>query len=254
MSGVLHVSRPSGGVVLIEIDNPPANALGGAIRERLEGALDEIDADLAVRVVVLTGRGKGFCAGDDLREAISRGEGTLSSLAQFGRLLDKIERLRVPVIAAVNDHAIGGGLELALVCDIRIADEKATFLGAGVNVGLMASTYRLPRLIGIGPAKAMLLTGMKVDAATALSYGLVTAVHPADRLRDEALKLAARIASRAPLSIEASKRMIDQAFDLTPDAAAIASGEELRVLAASNDHKAGVLAFVTRQEPHFTRS
>jgi len=254
MTAALHVSRPLPGAVLIEIDAPPSNALGGEVRTRFEAELEAIEADLDVRVVILTGRGPGFCSGDDLKEAMSRGEDAVGSLNQFGRLLNRIEALRAPVIAAVNGYAIGGGLELALSCDIRIASDKAWFLGAGVNVGLMASVYRLPRLVGVGPAKAMLLTGTKTDAETALRYGLVTAIHPPEALLAEALALAERIATRAPLSVEASKRMIGQAFDLDAEASARAAGRELKVLVASNDHKAGVKAFVTRQEPAFTRS
>ncbi|MET0294026.1 MAG: enoyl-CoA hydratase/isomerase family protein [Phenylobacterium sp.] len=254
MSGTVHVTRPGPGIAWLEIDCPPANALGQEARHRLEAELDRIEADLDVRVVVLTGRGPGFSSGDDLREAAGRGEGALPSLAQFGRMLEKVERLRVPVIAAVNGYAIGGGLELALACDVRIASEGAWFLGAGVNVGLMASVYRLPRLIGVGPAKAMLLTGTRTDAATALSWGLVTAVHPADRLQAEALTLAERIATRAPLSVEASKRMIGQAFDLSPDEAERAAGRELKTLARSNDHRTALKAFGSRQDPPFTRS
>lgn len=250
----LHVSRPREGVVLIEIDAPPSNALNFDTRKVFEAELDAIEQDFAVRCVIITGRGAGFCAGDDLREVGKRdGEGP-TGLGQFGRLLDKIERLRAPVIAAVNGYAIGGGLELALCCDIRIASEKAFFLGAGVNVGLMASVYRLPRLIGVGPAKAMLLTGTRTSAETALRYGLVTAVYSADALMSEALTLAERIATRAPLSVEASKRMIGQAFDLTPDEAGAASGRELSVLTRSSDHKEGVRAFLAKGEPKFTRN
>jgi enoyl-CoA hydratase len=253
MSATLHISRPAAGVVLLEIDCPPSNALGTAVRERFVEELAAVDADLDVRVLIITGRGKGFCAGDDLREAQSRGEGGQASLAQFGRLLEAVESLRVPVIAAVNGHAMGGGLELALCCDLRIASTAAVFQGAGVNVGLMASVYRLPRLIGIGPAKAMLLTGLPTDAATALAYGLVTAVHEPDALMPAALALAGRIASRAPLSVEASKRMIGQAFDLSPEEAARASGRELRLLAGSEDHKAALKAFFARETPAFKR-
>lgn len=254
MSGQIDISRPRPGVVLLEIKAPPANALNQGVRVRLEEALTEIEADLDVRAVIITGQDKAFCSGDDLREAMTRGEGALASLGQFGRMLDQIERLRVPVIAAVNGYAIGGGLELALSCDLRIASQDAWFLGAGVNVGLMASVYRLPRLIGVGPAKAMLLTGERTNADKALAYGLVTAVHPADRLMEEALVLAERIATRAPLSVEASKRMIGQALDLSPDEAARAAGEILGVLAVSQDHKAGVAAFVSRTDPVFTRA
>jgi enoyl-CoA hydratase len=253
MSGILHVSRPAAGVVLIEIDCPPSNALGTAVRERFVEELAAVEADLDVRALIITGRGKGFCAGDDLREAQSRGEGGQASLAQFGRLLDAVERLRVPVIAAVNGHAMGGGLELALCCDIRIASSAAVFQGAGVNVGLMASVYRLPRLIGVGPAKAMLLTGLPTDSATALSYGLVTAVHEPAGLMTAAMALAERIATRAPLSVEAAKRMIGKAFDLSPEEAQRASGRELRALAGSEDHKAALKAFFAREPAVFRR-
>lgn len=253
MNGELNVDRPVEGVLRIVIDNPPANALGEDLRTRLIAALDEAETDLTVRAVILTGVDGAFCSGDDLREARGRGEGSQASLAQFGRLLDKVERLRAPVIAAVNGYAIGGGLELALCCDLRIAGEAAFFQGAGVNVGLMASVYRLPRLIGVGPAKAMLLTGERTDAPTALRYGLVTAVHPAGELAQAALSLATRIATRAPLSVEATKRMIGLAFDLDAREAGRAANAELRVLAASADHKAALGAFARRETPVFER-
>jgi enoyl-CoA hydratase len=101
--------------------------------------------------LVITGRDNAFCAGDDLLEELTRGDRALPMLGQFGRLLEKIERLRVPVIGAINGHAVGGDLELALACDIRIASPDAIFLAAGVNIALMASVYRLPRLIGARP-------------------------------------------------------------------------------------------------------
>ena len=254
MSAQIHVSRPREAVVLIEIDNPPSNALAEALRRQLEATLDDVEVDHSVRAVVLTGRGKGFCSGDDLREAAARGDGDPSSLGQFGRMLDKVESLRVPVIGAINGHAVGGGLDLALCCDIRLAAAEARFLGAGVNVGLMASVYRLPRLVGTAAASTMILTGSAMDAPRALGIGLVAELHPRAQLLNAALDLAQRIATRAPLSVEASKRMIRQAFDLTPEAAREAAGREVRVLARSNDHREGVAAFVAKREPVFTRS
>ena len=254
MSGQIHVSRPREAVVLIEIDNPPSNALAEALRRQLEATLDDVEVDHSVRAVVLTGRGKGFCSGVDVREAAARGDGDPSSLSQFGRMLDKVESLRVPVIGAINGHAVGGGLELALCCDIRLAAAEARFLAAGVNVGLMASVYRLPRLVGTAAASTMILTGSAMDATRALGIGLVAELHPRAQLLNAALDLAQRIATRAPLSVEASKRMIRQAFDLTPEAAREAAGREVRVLARSNDHREGVAAFVAKREPVFTRS
>src|SRR5262245_1445646 len=209
------------GVAFLRIDNPPANALGHAARVAFNARLDALETDDAIRAIVLTGTGRSFCSGDDLKEQqAARSSGKTEHLGEFGRLLDRIESYRSPVIAAINGWCMGGGLELALCCDIRIASADATFTCAGVNVGLMASAYRLPRLIGVARAKQMLLTGSPHDATTAEKFGLVTAVHSPDALMAEATKLAARIASRAPLSVEASKRAAAAAPDLTPAEAA----------------------------------
>lgn len=249
----LHVTRPIDGVTLIEFDAPPANALGHDIRVQLYAELIAINESFDTRAVVLTGRGQHFCSGDDLKEARQRGADGPASLRQFGELFDIVEDLRVPVIAAVNGAAIGGGLELALSCDIRIAGERASFVAAGVNVGLMASVYRLPRLVGTGPAKAMLLSGSPATALEALRYGLVTSVVSDDQLMAEALALAERIATRAPLSVEASKRMAGKAFDLSREEASRAVATEMPTLTGSADHKRALIAFQKREKPTFLR-
>ena len=250
MSGAVHVHPISEAVVLLEIDNPPMNPLGVEMRQTFMDALDQVETNDALRCLIVTGKGKAFCAGDDLKNVGPAGE----DLAGFGRLLDRLEATRVPVIAAINGWCIGGGFELACCCDIRIASTEARFVCAGVNVGLMASTYRLPRLIGISRAKAMLLTGLPHDAETAERYGLVTGLHAPDALRDAAIALAERIASRAPLSVEATKRTSNRALDLSPEDWGSIAGPELRVLRKSNDHKAAVAAFRERKDPVFTRS
>jgi len=250
MSGAVHVHPISEAVVLLEIDNPPMNPLGVEMRQTFMDALDQVETNDALRCLIVTGKGKAFCAGDDLKNVGPAGE----DLAGFGRLLDRLEQTRVPVVAAVNGWCVGGGFELACCCDIRIASTEARFVCAGVNVGLMASTYRLPRLIGVSRAKAMLLTGLPHDAETAERYGLVTGLHAPEALRDAAIALAERIASRAPLSVEATKRTSNRALDLSPDDWGAIAGPELRVLRKSNDHKAAVAAFRERKDPVFTRS
>jgi enoyl-CoA hydratase/carnithine racemase len=250
MSGQVHVQPVSEAVVLLEIDNPPMNPLGVEMRATFMEALDQVEANDALRCLIVTGRGRAFCSGDDLKNVSPAGE----DLAGFGRLLDRLEQTRVPVVAAVNGWCVGGGFELACCCDIRIASTEAKFVCAGVNVGLMASTYRLPRLIGVSRAKAMLLTGLPHDAETAERYGLVTGLHAPQALRDAAIVLAERIASRAPLSVEATKRTANRALDLSPDDWGAIAGPELRVLRKSNDHKAAVAAFRERRDPLFTRS
>ena len=250
MSGAVHVHPVNDAVVLLEIDNPPMNPLGVEMRQTFMEALDQVEMNDALRCLIVTGKGRSFCAGDDLKSVGPAGE----DLAGFGRLLDRLEATRVPVIAAVNGWCVGGGFELACCCDIRLASTEAKFVCAGVNVGLMASTYRLPRLIGVSRAKAMLLTGLPHDAETAERYGLVTGLHPPEELRSAAIALAERIASRAPLSVEASKRTANRALDLSPDDWAELAGPELRILRRSNDHKAAVAAFRQRATPVFTRS
>jgi enoyl-CoA hydratase/carnithine racemase len=253
MSGIEY-STIGENVAVLRLDNPPANALGHAMRVAFNEKLDELERGDAIRALIVTGTGRSFCSGDDLKEQqAARAQGKSGHLGEFARLLDRIEAFRVPVIAAINGWCLGGGLELALCCDIRIASTSATFTCAGVNVGLMASAYRLPRLIGVALAKQMLLTGSPHDAATAERFGLVTAVHAPDALMDEAAKLAQRIASRAPLSVEATKRAVGLAPDLSPEEAAKYAGKELSVLAASADHAEALAAFAAKREPQFHR-
>lgn len=238
----VHVSMPSPGVALIELDQPPVNALGMAMRQDLETALSRIDADLDIRAAVLTGRGQAFCAGDDLIEAAGRGDAGLEAIFGFNALMNRVEATRVPMIAAINGFCLGGGLELALSCDIRLSAPDAIFTASGVNVGLMASVRRLPRLIGEGPAKAMLLTGAPVDAETALIRGLVTGVNKS--VVKDAVALAERIAGRAPLSVEAVKRVVGRPFD---------ERAELTALFHSEDHQSALQAFARKQAPTFGR-
>ncbi len=248
--GDVHIQALSPAVMLLEIDSPPVNALGAGMRRTFLGALDQVETNHALRCLIVTGRGRAFCAGDDLKDVSSGDE----ELAGFPHLLTRLENTRVPVVAAINGACVGGGFELALCCDIRVASTEASFVCAGVNMGLMASTYRLPRLIGVSRAKAMLLTGLPHDAHAAERSGLVTSLHPPEALRDAAIAVAERIASRAPLSVEATKRTANRAMDLAPEDADRMWSEDLRVLRRSNDHKAAVTAFRDRTKPVFTRS
>jgi enoyl-CoA hydratase/carnithine racemase len=254
MTGEVRLDRPAEHIARFTIDNPPRNALGTSIRERFLADLDALDADVTIRCLIITGTGAAFCSGDDLREMAQRGESAQESLRQFAKLLARVEAFRCPVIAQVNGHAVGGGLELALCCDIRVASLNASFIAAGVNVGLMASVFRLPRLIGVARAKRMLLTGLPTDGVTAQEWGLVTDLVEPERLEQEVLDLARRIASRAPLSVEASKRQAGMAFDHTAEEAQRAARAELDVLSKSADHKEGIAAFAERRDPKFTRS
>lgn len=249
----IHVSEPSRGVTLIEIDAPPSNALSLQMRQEFDANLERIEKDENQRALIIAGRGDHFSAGDNLIDSHINSEGRLESLKQFADLIERIENTRVPVIAAIHGGSIGGGLELALACDIRIGSEQAFFIGAGVNVGLMASVYRLPRIIGVGPAKAILLSGKKVGAQEALRYGLITEIHPREQLLDEAVKLASHIATRAPLSVEATKQYCAMAFDLTPEDALKVGLSEVEKLSRSQDHREALEAFANKKTPQFSR-
>jgi enoyl-CoA hydratase len=253
--GTIHFTAATPSIAILEIDNPPTNALGSPVRAIFLERLAALEREDAIRAVVVTGKGRTFCSGDDLKaRAAALKSGTGDSTASFAQLLDRLESFRLPVIAAVNGWAAGGGLELALTCDIRLASAEAQFVCAGVNVGLIASAWRLPRLIGPGRAKHMLLTGAPFDAMTVEKFGLVTGVYPAAELLPAALALAERIASRAPLSVEATKRIASRAADLAPPEAAHAVQAEFEVLVKSADHAEALAAFREKREAKFTRA
>lgn len=255
MQPTIHKSSPAEHVVLIEIDNPPSNSLAEVMKGLFNKMLDDLENDKTIRALIITGRGQSFCAGDDIKEAIINTKlegGVLNNLQAFGNILDRVEALTFPVIAAINGWCIGGGLELALCCDIRLAVDKAQFICAGVNIGLTASAYRLPRTIGMGPAKHMLLTGAPLSVAKAEAFGLVTGVYDADQLLPEAIALAKLIVSKAPLAIQATKRIANVALETNFEAAQQIQEKELPFLANSQDHKSALIAFAAKQKPIFS--
>ncbi len=251
---MITVDRPSDHVVVVTIDRPPANAIDRVHQRDLAAALTEAEDDLDVRAVVLTGAGSTFCAGADLREeqSIERDEvGEL--LGDIGRLLATVRTHRVPVIAAVNGPAHGGGLELALSCDIRIGSTEATFGAAGVNVGLVANVAQLRELIGTARAAHLLTTGLTCRAEQALAWGLLTALHEPDELLPAARRLADRIATRAPLSVEATKSMLRALPDLDRRAATRLQADEFGRLFRTEDHAEALRAFFEKRQGMYHR-
>ncbi|MFE7416164.1 enoyl-CoA hydratase/isomerase family protein [Rhodococcus sp. NPDC057529] len=248
----LHKDGPH--VAVITMDSPPANVLVKELRADLHSIFDELDNDHDVRCVVIASTQKTFTAGGDLREDQSLTDADVRTyIEEFFAVLDRIERFRAPVIAAINGGSIGGGLEFVLACDIRIASEDAFFVAAGVNVGLIVSFWRLPRIVGLGAAKEILLTGARYDAQQALNWGLVSEVHSAADLLPAALTKAHRIASRAPLSVEATKTSAGEALDLTAQ-----QGDELQIerfiqMFRTRDHQEALDAFFGRREGNYER-
>ncbi len=240
---MIHVSHPDPSIALVELDVAPANVLAMAQRARLLEAFAGVESDKAVRVVVLIGRHGAFCTGDDLAESMTRDVPTqTAAILHFLDMCQTIADCRVPVIAAVDGWCIGGGLELALACDIRLASDRANLACSAVRMGLTASADRLTRLVGESRAKPHLLTGAPFDAARALADGIVAEVHPAAGLLDAALTMAKVIASRAPLAVAATKRVASGSS--TTEA-------EIPALAASGDHAEARAAFMGKRAAVF---
>jgi enoyl-CoA hydratase len=235
-------------VAVITMDHPPSNTLSWASRQELKAILDQLDEDQDVRCVVITGTGKAFTAGANLREDQAMSDDRLTDfLADFDRILTGIEQFRAPVIGAINGATIGGGLEFAMACDIRIASTDAFFVAAGVNVGLIANFWRLTRITGLGPAKEILLTGGRYTAEQALTWGLVTEVHAPEDLLPAALAKAERIATRAPLSVEATKACTNVAPELQREEAQALQVENFLKMFHTSDHQEALSAFFEKR-------
>lgn len=240
-------------ILSLEIDNPPVNAISRQVRQELRNIFNTIDE--SIKVIILKGSNGIFCCGDDIKEAKNNLDTSISkvqeTLIEFGALMSLIAEVPIPTIALIDGWCIGGGLELALCADLRIASSSAKFRGAGVNIGLMASTYRLSQLIGIARAKELLLTAATIDAEEALSYGMVTSVVPSEKLTEAGLSLARTIAAKAPLSIQATKKSINNSMRLSKSENDRHNRESLLSLSETNDYKRAIEAHLNKEAPKF---
>jgi enoyl-CoA hydratase/carnithine racemase len=243
-------------VLTITLDRPDRlNAYTETMQRELLEAFDRADADDDVRAVIVTGAGRAFCAGADLKErrAMTLPE-TWAFLDELNKLANTIAALPRPVIAAINGAAFGGGLELALACDIRIAADTAEMGLTEVRLGVIpgaGGTQRLARIASVAAAKELILTGMRVRAQRAYALGIVADVVPAANLVDIAAKLAEEIAMAGPLAVAAAKRAIDGGVSLPlADALALEAACYEEVL-ASEDRNEGLAAFAEKRLPEF---
>lgn len=250
------IIQDNGAVRVIKINNPEAlNALNTAILKELDAAFTEVAEDNGILAVVLTGEGRAFVAGADISEMKSKNaiEGEI-----FGKLgasvFRKIELLPKPVIAAVNGFALGGGCELAMSCDIRLASAKAKFgqpeVGLGITPGF-SGTQRMPRLIGTGKAKELIYTADIIDAAEAYRIGLVNHVYEPEALMEEAMKMAEKIASKAPIAVKNSKEAINRGIQTDMDSAVAIEAYLFGLCFASEDQKEGMTAFFEKRKANF---
>ncbi len=250
------VVEDRGAVRVLRINRPEArNALNQAVLAGIGGGVDAADRDPSVRAIVITGTGdRAFCAGMDLRDFSegTRASGDADATAAYVQFL-RGGNIK-PVVGAANATAVGGGLELLLACDLVVASELAEFGLPEVKRGLFAGGggIRLGRHIPLAVALEIGLTGDRIDAARAFSFGLVNRVVPAARVLDEAVALATRIADNGPLGVQATKRLMHEALDVEPEEL----WERQRALSAqvfaSDDAKEGATAFIEKRPPNWT--
>ena len=243
-----------GPVGVVTMNRPEAlNALDKQVLEDLNTVLDQVEADPEILVAVVTGAGRSFVAGADIGQmsGFTAVEGKAFGAYGNGVFL-KLENLTKPTIAAVNGFALGGGCELSMACDIRLASEKAKFgqpeVGLGITPGF-GGTQRLPRLVGMGMAKQLLYTARNIDAAEALRIGLVNAVIPQAELLDAALKMASQIAKNAPIAVRACKKAVNEGMQVSIDKAVEIEEKLFGGCFETHDQVEGMACFLSREKP-----
>ena len=244
----------NGHVGILTIDRPEAlNALNSDVLKELDAVLDGIDVN-SVRCVVVTGEGpKSFVAGADISQMANLSKAEAKEFGLLGnKVFRKLETLPMPSIAAVNGFALGGGCELALSCDIRIASENARFgqpeVGLGITPGF-GGTQRLARTVGIPMAKQMIFSAQNIKSDVALTIGLVNKVVPQEELMNEAMALANTIANNAPIAVRASKAAINEGIEMDLGDAVLMEPEKFSSCFESEDQRNAMKAFVEKRKP-----
>ncbi|WP_432841371.1 enoyl-CoA hydratase/isomerase family protein [Dactylosporangium sp. CA-092794] len=258
----LLVREAENGIFVVTLNRPERlNALHDALWDELDSLCAVLERDPSVRVVVLTGAGRGFCAGADLDTITALPGGTVTDFMRIqekgANVIARVKRLPVPVIAAVNGPAAGGGLALALAADVRIGAPEARFNVAFVRLGLsgcdVGVSWLLPRVVGLGHASELMLTGRLIDAAEAYRIGLVNRVMAADDLVPAALRLGREMAANSPFALKLTKEGLQLNVDANSIEAAIALENRNQVLASrTQDAPIAMAAFVAKTTPAFT--
>ena len=243
------------GVALVRLNRPEAlNALNSTLLGELAALLDDLEADEAIGCVVLTGSERAFAAGADIKEMSSKTYADMFKEDFFTAPARRLERFRKPVIAAVAGFALGGGCELAMMCDFIIAADTAKFGQPEINLGVapgIGGTQRLTRFVGKSKAMDMILTGRMMDAAEAERGGLVSRVVPAATLIEEAMMAAKKIAAQSPLAVMMNKELVNAAYDTTLTQGVALERRLFHSLFAFEDQKEGMAAFVEKRKPDF---
>jgi enoyl-CoA hydratase/carnithine racemase len=257
MAELVKVER-DGAVALVTLDHPPVNALSSQLLGELEDELVRLDEDDEIRAIVVRGAGeKAFVAGADIKEfpALREAGSSDGSPRRIQRVGARIDSLRTPVIAAIHGFCLGGGLELAMACDIRVAAEDAQLGQPEIKLGLIpggGGTQRLPRLVGHGRALLLNMSGDPVPGHVAYEWGLVERIAPAAELLEVALGIARAISERSPHAIGVLKRLMKETRDLPLADGLAREAQEFARCLASDDGAEGVAAFIEKREPQWT--
>ncbi|MEW1964857.1 enoyl-CoA hydratase-related protein [Micrococcus sp. NPDC078436] len=243
------------GIGVMTVNRPEArNAMDQAVQAAVRQVLDEVERRDDIHVLIVTGAGdKAFVAGADIREITSRGP--LDGLAgRMQGLYARLAAMETPTVAAVNGYAFGGGCELAIACDVRIASDRAQFALPETGLGILPAaggTQRLARLVGVGNATEMILTGRRVPAEEALRMGLVTAVTPPEELMARARETAEAIAARGPLANRLAKTVLERAFDSDRETGLLLERLAVGILYAHTERDEGTAAFFEKRAPRY---
>ena len=243
------------GICLLTISSPATlNALNSVLLEELDTFVSNIDTT-TTRVLIITGEGKAFVAGADIAQMSNLNSDEGYQFGRFGAMVfKKIEDLEIPVIAAVNGFALGGGCELAMACDIRVASAKASFGQPEVNLGIIpgfSGTYRLSKLVGQGIAKELIYTGDRISAEEALRIGLVNKVVAPEELMETVIGMSERILTSAPIAVKFAKKCINENYDLSANEAIELENQYFAQCFATTDQKEGMAAFLEKRKPTF---
>ncbi len=239
---------------LIEFNRPQElNALNRQLMRELRDALLALDADEAVRVIVLTGNQKAFAAGADIKEMAGKSAIEMYQIDQFATW-DQMKKIKKPIIAAVSGFALGGGCEVAMLCDLIVASETAVFGQPEIKIGVIpgaGGTQRLTKALGKAKAMEMVLTGKFISAAEAEKYGLINRVVPVELYLTEALKLASTIAALSPVAVKLAKEAVLRSFETHLEEGLHLERKNFYLAFASEDQKEGMAAFIEKRTPEF---
>lgn len=239
-------------VGIVQLNRPQAlNALNSELMDELVRALQAFDDDDGIGCIVVTGGEKVFAAGADIKQMANAGVVEMMSSPFIG-YWDAVQRVAKPIVAAVSGYCLGGGCELAMICDLIVASETAQFGQPEINLGIIpgaGGTQRLTRAVGKSVAMDMILSGRRISAQEALQFGLVSRVFPTASFMDDSLKLAAVIADKAPVALRVAKEAVNRAFESTLAEGVLFERRAFNLLFATEDQKEGMAAFVEKRKP-----